>query len=69
MSDWRIVKMSAADVANGRDIQLQRDFGIVFYTIGAPKDVALFSRSLWETIPTRFSSSTSLRRRFTHART
>ncbi len=36
--------MSAADVANGRHIQLQRDFGIVFYAIGAPQDVALFSR-------------------------
>ena len=44
MSDWRVVKMSAADVANGRHIQLQRDFGMIFYTIGAPQDVALFSR-------------------------
>ena len=44
MSDWRVVKMSAADVANGRHIQLQRDFGMVFYSIGAPQDVALFSR-------------------------
>jgi hypothetical protein len=45
MSDWRVVKMSAADVVNERHIQLQRDFGMIFYSIGAPQDVALFSRS------------------------
>jgi hypothetical protein len=54
MSDWRVVKMSAADVANGRHIQLQRDFGLIFYTIGAPKDVALFSRPPWGADPDPF---------------
>jgi hypothetical protein len=44
MSDWPVVKMSAADAVNGRHIQLQRDFGMIFYSSGAPQDVALFSR-------------------------
>jgi hypothetical protein len=47
-------EMSAADVANGRHIQLQRDFGLIFYTIGAPKDVALFSRPPWGDDPDPF---------------
>jgi hypothetical protein len=54
MSDWRVVKMSAAEVANGRHIQLQRDFGMIFYTIGAPRDVALFSRRPWGKVPAPF---------------